>query len=365
MRLLSLYRSSLYSTRGTPLRVKNIVDHLAGDDRIELYTATWDQDFENSKKHLYLDNNHWKDLFQLIKFVKKYRIEVLIGHTIASAYYLIPLKYLCRAKIMLEMHGFIEEEEYLYGSMSKMRYMIHKFFFNNLYRFFDSVTTCSETATMYISKYNKKVVTVYGGVDTNIFKPLSHKRNEANIVIGYAGNARKWQGLDFLLDVVKELHAQDPRFILRILISEKKYVLPEWAHSFASLEGPVSHEMVPAFLSTCDMLVIPRLQNTVNMLSFPSKLPEFMAMGIPIIASRTSDCHRIILDGTDGLLFNPGDAEGLVRNIRLLADPETRTKIGRASREKMVSQYGMKKQMDIIAAQLFALETKAAVQKDL
>ena len=361
MRLLSLYRSSLYSTRGTPLRVKNIVDHLAGDSRIELYTATWDQNFENSKKHLYLDNNHLKDIFQLIKFVKKYQIEVLIGHTIASAYYLIPLKYLCRTKIMLEMHGFIEEEEYLYGSMSKARYMMQKFFFNNLYRFFDSITTCSETATMYISKYNKNVVTVYGGVDTDMFTPLPHKSDDAKIVIGYAGNARKWQGLDFLLDAVRELHAKDPRFILKILISESKYVLPEWAHSFASLDGPVSHEMVPAFLSTCDMLVIPRLQNTVNTLSFPSKLPEFMAMGIPIIASRTSDCHRIISDGTDGLLFDPGDAEGLMRNIRILADPEVRTKIGRAARDKTVTQYTMKKQMDLIVARLLLFETKAAM----
>jgi glycosyltransferase involved in cell wall biosynthesis len=254
------------------------------------------------------------------------------------------------------MHGFIEEEEYLYGSMSRVRYVMQKFFFNNLYRFFDSITTCSETATIYISKFNKHVVTVYGGADTDMFKSLSHKRDAAHIVIGYAGNVRIWQGLDFLLQAVKELYARDQRFILKILISEKKYELPEWAHAFAVLTGPVSHNEVPHFLSTCDMLVIPRPENTVNTLSFPSKLPEFMAMGKPVIASRTSDCHRIISDGIDGLLFDPGDTEGLIRNIELLADPGMREKIGNSAREKVVLRYTLKKQMDIMLSQLLTIQ---------
>jgi len=60
---------------------------------------------------------------------------------------------------------------------------------------------------------------------------------------------------------------------------------------------------------------------------------EAMAMGKPLIATRTTGQSDWVIDGVNGLCVPPGDVEALRRAIeRLLGDPQLREKLGEGAR---------------------------------
>jgi glycogen(starch) synthase len=62
---------------------------------------------------------------------------------------------------------------------------------------------------------------------------------------------------------------------------------------------------------------------------------EAMALGCPVLASSGSGFEEIIVDGTSGYLVPPGNAEILSdKMIRILEDPEGRTRVGAGARAR-------------------------------
>jgi len=299
-------------------------------------------------------HEHARDAFNLIRFVRKEKIDVVIGHTISSYIYLTPLRLFTSAKIVLEMHGFQEEEALLYGSIGRVKYRMLKWLFGTFYRLCHFITTCSDTAADEIKKSNPNVLVVYGGADPALFYPREASSNrKEGIVIGYAGNASIWQGLDFLVEAFKRIRLGHPEFRLALLTNK-----PDKVPKLEGLEsiGPFPYDQVPSFLADCDVLVIPRPQNRVNYLSFPSKLVEYMAMGKPVVASRTSDVDRVITDGVDGLIYEPGDMDGLVAALLRLRDAKLRERIGRAAVETVNKKYTWERQVGMIRGLLMSIK---------
>jgi glycosyltransferase involved in cell wall biosynthesis len=203
------------------------------------------------------------------------------------------------------------------------------------------ITTCSDTATKKILKFNKNTKTIYGAVDLKKFNSeyLSKKnklKNSGNIIIGYSGNGRKWQGVDFLLEAFCVLKKRDPDYQLHLLLSEYVDVgsIPD-----VFVYKPVNHDNVAEFNGQCDILVIPRLDNIVNELSFPSKLMEYLAMGLPVVGSRTSDMHKIVKHKENGMLYKPGDINEFVGCLQELKDSNLRKKIGLNAENLVKTKY--------------------------
>ncbi len=355
--MLAIYRGRLNENRGTPIRVRSILERLAKDGRMELMVATWDEALPFNAVHIRLSNRKFSDARALFDAVRKNDVRVVMGHTMATWYYLLFLKAFTRAKIALEMHGFIEIEARFYGSMGLVRYAFDRAAYRVFYALCDLITTCSENAAEILRRYNKHVVTVYGGVDTRLFDPGAMPgrfflRSPNDIVIGYSGNMRKWQGVSFLVEAFKKLHAEDPSFKLAVLSSEKKNVP---FGDGITIVGEMPHERVPSFLAACDILVVPRLVDAVSSVSFPSKLPEYLAMGKPVIASATSDAHRVITDGENGLLFPPGDTSALISVMRELRDPTLRERLGKAARNTAEERFSWKRQVALVAESILAI----------
>ncbi len=336
LKVLSVFRSHLLENRGTPLRVKSLISHFRGDVDLEWHTCTLDRESPLGLPHISIMHDHLYDIRKIASYAEKNNINVLIFHSVAAAFYLPFLKLLMpRKKFVLEMHGFREEESLLYGSISKFTYNRDRLFYSVIYRLANLITTCSETASQRMRKYNKNVVTVYGGFDPVLFN--SHvssgnfiQRNAEDIIVGYAGDGRKWQGLPFLLDAFDKLVQLHPKFKLALLLSENRKI-PE--RPYIQVLGALPHDMVARFTVDCDILVIPRIHSPVNELGYPSKLMEYMAMGKPVVGSRTSDIHKIIRSGENGVLFNPEDVEGFIEATSSLTEKEVRKTIGKRAEE--------------------------------
>ncbi len=352
LKILSIYRGVVNDARGTPIKVLSLSREFAKRTDVEFTLCAWDvnESLEFSR-YFQLTNKHLDDLYKIYRYIRHHKIEVVIGHTMATYYYLWPLKYLTNAKIVLEMQGYIEEEAKFYGSISPLLFRFSKIIYGLFYSQCDLITTSSQTSADIISQYNKNVVAVWGGVDTNFFNPsvtpgnFVHKKT-GDILIGYTGNARIWQGVSFLLETYTELCLQYPEFKLALLCSEVVHTkVPGITYV-----GKIEHEKVASFSALCDILVIPRLHNEVNRISFPSKLIEYMALGKAVVVSATSDAHKVVSNNIDGLVFAPGDKEAFKGALISLRNKRLRNRLGDEAWNTVQKSYTWKHQADIFVA---------------
>lgn len=69
---------------------------------------------------------------------------------------------------------------------------------------------------------------------------------------------------------------------------------------------------------------------------------EYMALGMPVVATRTGVARRLIRDGEDGFVIETGNVDDLVSALRALAnDPELRKRMGEAAAQQAETVHRM------------------------
>jgi glycosyltransferase involved in cell wall biosynthesis len=81
---------------------------------------------------------------------------------------------------------------------------------------------------------------------------------------------------------------------------------------------------------------------------FPRAAMEAAAMGRPVVATDIRGCRQVVDDGVTGRLVPARDADRLAGVVReLMAEPETRAKMGVAGRDKARREFDQQRQIDI------------------
>jgi glycosyltransferase involved in cell wall biosynthesis len=93
----------------------------------------------------------------------------------------------------------------------------------------------------------------------------------------------------------------------------------EWAHRVSIELGHVSYHEIPSLLSLSTVLVQPGADNAFNEFRLPGKLPEFFAMGRPVILPRTN-VGRFVCHGEHAWVLNKVDALGIVEAVLQLRE---------------------------------------------
>ncbi len=181
------------------------------------------------------------------------------------------------------------------------------------------------------------------GIDLSRFRgdtePLLQKRGRKIILCPSAW--RRIKGIDILIDAMKHMKRHYPDIFERstLVLIESRHE-PEYhrmlMRELEDLEDhvvllkPVDRDLMPSLYASADIVVIPSRYE-----SFGISILEAMAMGKPVIASRTGGIPDIIEDGKSGLLFQTEDHESLARMIaHLLDNSEELKRIGSSARRR-------------------------------
>ena len=112
---------------------------------------------------------------------------------------------------------------------------------------------------------------------------------------------------------------------------EPELSVPEIARHVID-RGFVPRSEIPRLLAAADVLVQPGRSNEFNDYRFPSKLPEFLASGRPVILPR-SNVGLLLRDGEEALLLRDGHSADIADALqRLVIDPQLRARVGHGGR---------------------------------
>jgi glycosyltransferase involved in cell wall biosynthesis len=74
--------------------------------------------------------------------------------------------------------------------------------------------------------------------------------------------------------------------------------------------------------------------------NFPHTVVEALAVGTPVIATRSGGVAEVVRDGENGLVVEPGDLDALTASIRRYFDDDTLRQTLRANAVGSVAEYG-------------------------
>ena len=106
--------------------------------------------------------------------------------------------------------------------------------------------------------------------------------------------------------------------------------------------GLVKHDLAPACLNACDILVSPHEDMADGSVFFgsPTKIFEYMATGKGIVASNVGQLGQLLKHEEDALLVEQQNERQLAESIvRLLREPALRERLGAAARQKVAASY--------------------------
>lgn len=134
----------------------------------------------------------------------------------------------------------------------------------------------------------------------------------------YTGN----MGLDTLSDAFIKLRSQIPDITLTLVGKIPEEVESQVStirnHKTVEFTDFVAFSKLEKLIEKASICVVPFKDVPDLAQTYPVKVLEYLAMGKPVVASRITGIQTMIQDGHNGLLFNPGDVDDLVKKIELL-----------------------------------------------
>ncbi len=189
------------------------------------------------------------------------------------------------------------------------------------------------------------VVVVPNGVDPERFRPglpAALPSAPGGFTIGFVGALKPWHGLPRLIDAFALLSrlAPEARLLIvgdgpeaeRVARALGEHGVRDRAHC----TGAVQPGQVPGYLASMDVAVAPYPMAEQFYFS-PLKVYEYMAAGLPVIASRIGQLDGLITHGVNGWLCDADDPLALATAFETLRkQPLLRQQLGRAARDTIL-----------------------------
>jgi glycosyltransferase involved in cell wall biosynthesis len=175
---------------------------------------------------------------------------------------------------------------------------------------------------------------------------------EGRFVVGWVGSFRGFHAVESAIEVVAEV---DGATLLLVGDGPERPKVERLARARGVAivcTGTVPHQDLPAYLRTMDVAIVTASTGRSFHYS-PLKLAEYLAAGCAVVAPSVGQIAERLTDGSDVVLYDPGDTVAFASALRdLRDDPGRRAALGRAARATAERDWSWDRQIQRILAAL-------------
>lgn len=212
------------------------------------------------------------------------------------------------------------------------------------------IVVCVSEELVELRRYqtNTPVYFIPNGVDLGVFKEKKAEESESTLddEIGvdavdliYSGALEDWAGVEFVIRGMRELIKILPDIKLAVLGKGSKGNMLFQLVKDLSLEnsvrfyGTVKYDELPRYFKNARIGIAVLKPVELIRYAFPLKVVEYMAAGLPVIATDIGDMGRILKKNGAGIAINYSQAEFVEAACALLNDKELYKKCSENARK--------------------------------
>lgn len=213
-----------------------------------------------------------------------------------------------------------------------------------------SLVAVSDEVAHYLRGYRKNRDGIH--VIPNAINPKNYPDNAlSNIAfsprftVGFLGTLKPWHGVSDLVEAFARFHYQSPETRL-VIVGDgpereniESMIVSLDLEEAVQMKGAMPHDQVPSVLRTWDVAVAP-YPDISNFYFSPLKIFEYMAAGLPVVASDIGQIKDLVQNESNGLLCPPGDLNALVLALHFLKEnPVLRRRLGTQARATVLDHF--------------------------
>lgn len=201
------------------------------------------------------------------------------------------------------------------------------------------VITCTPFLDNYARQFTQHTTDISSTINTDTYKPVNTYRNGQTLTIGWSGSHSTSQYLFLLTDVLRKVKAA---FDIRILvIGDPEFTIPGMEITAIAWNRDTEVED----LQQIDIGLYPLPDEQWVHGKSGLKALQYMALGIPTVATAIGANYRVMEHEVSGFLVNTQE-EWYNALVRLINDPELRSQIGKNARARVEQYYSIRANRD-------------------
>jgi len=303
---------------------------------------------------------------KISNIIEKNKINLIHGY---SPYYFSQFGEMIKEKkgipFIYEKRGFFELTNLTEGIYNKNSLLFRwdRFNENRLLRKADKIITLSNQMKKEIVKMginSEKIQVIYNCVNSNEFIPSKPNKNlimkfnlKGKRIIGYVGNIRKLEGIEYLLKAFSNISNKFKDLIVLLVgkikidlkLKLEKLIYKLGIKNKVIFTGVVPYKDIIDYYSLFEIIIIPRINAKVCNLVTPQKPLEIMAVQKFLLVSDVKGLTEIVKPGISGDIFKTEDIKDLTEKISYyLENPEEKKQIEEKSREFILRNFTCEQQ---------------------
>lgn len=199
----------------------------------------------------------------------------------------------------------------------------------------DHVITCTPYLDSYVRKFNSNTTDISSTINTDSYLPANDYSNKRPLVIGWSGSHTTAPYLHILDDVLRQLRRE---FVFKLLvIGDPTFTIP--GLDLDAIAWNESTEVEDLRKIDIGLYPLPNEEWVYGKSGL--KALQYMALGIPTVATAIGANFRVIQDSESGFLVK-SDADWIDRIKRLLVDPDLRRRLGHNGLARVDQYYSVR-----------------------
>lgn len=193
--------------------------------------------------------------------------------------------------------------------------------------------------------HHPRVTIIENWADLDIVSPMELKMHPDALVIEYAGNIGRVQGLQAMMEDVKKAGNENMEFHLWGTGAEEKSLKDYTSHHGMKnvvFHGAYLRSKQSEVINSCDLALVTLTEGMFG-LGVPSKTYNIMAAGkaILFIGDPNSEIGLLVKEKQIGYVFDPSDRGGIVKFLsELTSEKQTEfAEMGKRAREVAEKEY--------------------------